>query len=1072
MRKNISFFLVFVILLSLTTFSQLLFADEVIKPPEILGANQGPGLDFTGTSVLVMVTARGYDGEAPSVKARLEGVSADSVYDTAPYSTDDGTWVYMLKISGLTPSTDYQADVWATGSGGSSPETTISVRTADIYEPVNVAPSFIACDYSLGGNADSSKVDIYVGISVDNPSVVTLNPKLTLTNRSTNAKMELAPTSASSSLSDEGSQASYSFEVEGVPLGYAYDGKVDLNVGSGEELTPRTFTIDLREPSLTNHQITYVDSTTVKLHFTFNDPSGKSPMDPVVRGLPGTVTVETEAFDFSGSATMLLKGVQHNTSYTITFGVFYGYGAAEKVQTINYTHTEPSSMWIDPHTVHVNTGSSSQLHARFSNNSTTALNWSSSNSNIATVSSSGLVRGVATGTVTITAAESAGTRKATLSVTVNALPVIRLDASTMKLVVGEQKDLKPSYSQSDEIYGDEHSAHDPYTTWSTDKASVATVSSNGRVTAVAAGEAIITATWPGTNSSATCKVTVENVSKRFVITRDDYRFSNSRASFGYSNTYRIPLERYTAVFGQVNGTYLYERDTAWGGSCYGFSATSLAILNKSISPATFQSGAVTAYDLLTPGRANHPLTILLEEYQISQSFASLAEELQIVNRNEISKFITQLNSFEHNNGPALMVGLFTYQGGHAIVPFASTTDAAGNYLVSIYDNNYPGQTRTMTIGKNMNTWSYEIQPGMVWKQSDANAFFGFIQASKVHDLVVYAKGYYANANMNVNSSIPNSNVMMLNANTEDITIHRANDPAKKDIKEDYRFHYAAAANYVLTSSFILPSDEYVISFKSSVDGEVAISYSTGDDGVYVDAVVNSDTAIFDLTSDKNGDKLTISSVEPESKVVINVMDAGSNGAKKTITETVSTSLTIDKPNGHTGVNVQADGKEVISDSKPAPKPSEGDDKPDDTGTTGTDNTTPQQPETPAESITLEFTIDSQMVLKNGDELPELDVPAMIINGRTMIPFRYFIETALGGVADFNADTYVITATVRGHTIVMTVDDPIIYVDGEPITMTQAPTIVDSRTLVPLRLIESIAQSVGWDPATRKATIIL
>ena len=124
------------------------------------------------------------------------------------------------------------------------------------------------------------------------------------------------------------------------------------------------------------------------------------------------------------------------------------------------------------------------------------------------------------------------------------------------------------------------------------------------------------------------------------------------------------------------------------------------------------------------------------------------------------------------------------------------------------------------------------------------------------------------------------------------------------------------------------------------------------------------------------------------------------------------------------------------------------------------------------TTTIEFTIDSKVVVKNGTNLPEIDVPAMIINGRTMIPFRYFIETALGGVANFDASSYTITATVLGHTIVMVVDDTTIYVDGQPVELSQAPTIVDSRTLVPLRMIETIAKSVGWDPLTRKATIVL
>ena len=125
-----------------------------------------------------------------------------------------------------------------------------------------------------------------------------------------------------------------------------------------------------------------------------------------------------------------------------------------------------------------------------------------------------------------------------------------------------------------------------------------------------------------------------------------------------------------------------------------------------------------------------------------------------------------------------------------------------------------------------------------------------------------------------------------------------------------------------------------------------------------------------------------------------------------------------------------------------------------------------------EESTIVFTIGSKIVVKNNLVLPEIDVPAMIINGRTMIPFRYFIETSLGGTADFYAENYMIIASVNGHDIVMTVEDTIVYVDGVAVELTQAPTIVDGRTLVPLRMVETIAKSVGWNPEARQASIII
>ena len=136
-----------------------------------------------------------------------------------------------------------------------------------------------------------------------------------------------------------------------------------------------------------------------------------------------------------------------------------------------------------------------------------AFLWSSSDKSIATVDENGLVRGVAVGSVTITAYHHLKT--ASFSVTVQApvvVPGIRLSDSSVSLgAIGETASLTASLTAIDT---------DNPITWTSSDESVATVS-NGVVTAVSAGSAVITASVSpdedalyGSTFSASAAVTV------------------------------------------------------------------------------------------------------------------------------------------------------------------------------------------------------------------------------------------------------------------------------------------------------------------------------------------------------------------------------------------------------------------------------------------------------------------------------------------------------------------------------------------------------------------------------------
>ena len=133
------------------------------------------------------------------------------------------------------------------------------------------------------------------------------------------------------------------------------------------------------------------------------------------------------------------------------------------------------------------------------------VKWSSDKTDVATVGGDGRVTAVKAGVAVVTVTTEDGGRTATCKVTVKAKAVnvteVTLDKTELTLTEGETETLTATVKPDN--------ADNRKVTWSSDKTDVATVDGVGRVTAVKAGEAVVTVTTEDGGKTATCKVTVK-----------------------------------------------------------------------------------------------------------------------------------------------------------------------------------------------------------------------------------------------------------------------------------------------------------------------------------------------------------------------------------------------------------------------------------------------------------------------------------------------------------------------------------------------------------------------------------
>ncbi len=126
------------------------------------------------------------------------------------------------------------------------------------------------------------------------------------------------------------------------------------------------------------------------------------------------------------------------------------------------------------------------------------------------------------------------------------------------------------------------------------------------------------------------------------------------------------------------------------------------------------------------------------------------------------------------------------------------------------------------------------------------------------------------------------------------------------------------------------------------------------------------------------------------------------------------------------------------------------------------------PEPTAEAPTPEPEIINVTI--DGTPLIFADQPACIINDRTLVPVRGVLE-AIGCKVDWLHEYRMVTAANDTTSLNMKIDDRIYYVNGEPRELDVPAQIINDRTMVPARACaEAFGCKVDWDQETKTVLI--
>ena len=281
-----------------------------------------------------------------------------------------------------------------------------------------------------------------------------------------------------------------------VTCNYRYEYYRNGNYQSGTSVASYTVTFKSKEAVLDRSEISLSIGQTGTIKASFPGVSSISGSPKMTWESSDEDIVSVSSSTGSTNWTAKIKAVASGKA-TITFDPVIG---PPKTCVVNVAYIEPNNATLTPNPLNVTVGKTKKLSISFSPEGASAkkIIWESSNSNIATVSTSGQVKGVAEGNAVITATTDNGI-KATANIVVLPLPTSVSLPNSLTVFVGYSKTITPTVlpENTETSY-----------TWKSSDSSVATISS-GKITGVKAGKTTITVTTAN-GKTANCLVTIKS----------------------------------------------------------------------------------------------------------------------------------------------------------------------------------------------------------------------------------------------------------------------------------------------------------------------------------------------------------------------------------------------------------------------------------------------------------------------------------------------------------------------------------------------------------------------------------
>ncbi len=415
----------------------------------------------------------------PTNTAQLNAVLTDSagnvVTGFAVTWSSSNTSVATVSTNGLLTAVAVGSAVITASSNGKTAtvNATVVAQSPASVASVTVAPTTVSVttghSVQLTASVKDSVGNVLGGRTVtwssSNPSVATVS--------STGLVSGIASGAATISAASGGQQGTASVTVNPVSIAQVIISPASANLSAHQTLLLIATLKDANGNVITGQSVTWASSNTGVAQVQTD----------------GLVTVVTTAGSGSASISATAGGKQ---------------GAA----TITIINAPVATVTMSPTSVTLaGAGKTAQLSATAKDAygdviTGDAASWSSSNTGVATVSSSGLVTAVAAGSAKINVSIGGVATSANVTVTAAAVAQVIVSPASVSITAGQSSPLTATAKD-----GSGNIITGLAQTWTSSNTAAATVSSSGIVTGVAAGSATITVTIGGKSANAAATVT-------------------------------------------------------------------------------------------------------------------------------------------------------------------------------------------------------------------------------------------------------------------------------------------------------------------------------------------------------------------------------------------------------------------------------------------------------------------------------------------------------------------------------------------------------------------------------------